>query len=85
MSPEDLGGMFRNLHENRASNTHRAYGPHSVDAYMRYALSYCWLLLPPERRNAQTIKAELQRILDRAVANFQEDATAFGFDPPPSK
>ena len=85
MSLEDISGIMRKFGENSASSSYRGYGPQSVDTYMRYALLYCWLLLPPERRNAETIKAQLQRVLDRAVANFQEDATAFGFDSPPPK
>jgi len=60
-------------------------GPHAIDYMMRQALMTCWMLLPEGQKNAQALKSELQRILDRAIANFQEDATAFGYDSPPPK
>jgi hypothetical protein len=53
-------------------------GPHAVDHAIRQALSVCWMVLPTERRNFETIETEIRRLVDRALAKFKEDCQAFG-------
>lgn len=58
-------------------------GPHVVDQAIRQALSMCWMVLPPERRNFETIETEIRRLVDRALANFKEDFQAFALQSAP--
>lgn len=60
------------------------FGPTGVDQQVRSAISTCWSMMPPDRRNADAVAAEVRRIVERALANLQEDARAFGFAPPPA-
>ena len=53
-------------------------GPGHVDQMIRGAIQQCWMILPKDRRNADEVARQLQRILDRAIANLREDAEAFG-------
>jgi hypothetical protein len=50
-------------------------GPHTFTA----AISTCWMMLPEEKRNPEAVADEIRRIVERALANLKEDATAFGF------
>jgi hypothetical protein len=59
-------------------NPLNALGPDAVDRMIRQAISICWMLLPEERRNAQTIASEIRRIVERAIANLVEDELVFG-------
>jgi hypothetical protein len=53
-------------------------GPHSIDHLVRQAISLCWSLLPPERRTADEVSKQVRRIVDRALANLNEDQNEFG-------
>jgi hypothetical protein len=53
-------------------------GPNLVDSAIRQAIAQCWFALPDERKNADAVKAETRRILERALRDFDEDAAAFG-------
>jgi hypothetical protein len=55
------------------------FGPGGVDQQVRAAISTCWMMLPPEKRNPQAVGVEVRRIVERALANLAEDAKAFGF------
>jgi hypothetical protein len=57
-----------------------AFGPQMVDQMIGQAISSCWMLLPRERRNVQNVRAEMRRILDRALNSFEEDTKAFGME-----
>jgi hypothetical protein len=58
------------------------FGPGGVNQQVRAAISTCWMMLPEDRRNPESVAAEVRRIVERALANVKEDATAFGFDAP---
>ena len=55
------------------------FGPAGVDQLIRAAISTCWKMLPPEKKNHETVAAEIRRIMERALSNLKEDAKAFGF------
>jgi hypothetical protein len=53
--------------------------PH-IDQGIRHAISMCWAALPADRRNADEVEKEIRRIVDRAIQNLRDDATAFGIE-----
>lgn len=59
-------------------------GPMQVDQQLRQAIQMCWLSLPPERRSAVEVEAQIRRLMDRALASMREDASAFGFSGDPT-
>ena len=56
------------------------FGPGGVDQQIRAAISTCWMMLPADKKNHETVAAEVRRIMERALNNLKEDAKAFGFD-----
>jgi hypothetical protein len=52
-------------------------GPGHVDQSIRMAVHHCWMMLPTESRNMAELEKQCRRILDRALADFQEDLKAF--------
>jgi len=54
------------------------FGPQQVDQMIRQAISICWMMLPEGKRKAEAVEAEIRRIVDRALKDLREDATAFG-------
>jgi len=47
--------------------------PALLDRAIRQSIQHCWLTLPPGRRNAEELAAEMRRILDRALYDFARD------------
>lgn len=70
-SPRDA--MFRQLRDMQ--------GPFAADSAMRQAIMNVWRSLPEESRTIEKVVAESQRLLDRAVREFREDAAVYGFEP----
>lgn len=78
--------MLSNFHECSGDNDPEQakkamrdmFGPQAVDQAIRQAISTCWMMLPDEKKSVSTVEAEIRRIVDRALANLKEDATAFG-------
>jgi hypothetical protein len=66
-TPEDAARMMLSIH-----------GPQAVDQALRSAVSLCWMMLPDDRRSAGAVEHEVRRILDRVIADLQEDAKVFG-------
>lgn len=64
--PENGGEMMR-----------RMFGPQAVDNAIRQAISTCWMVLPDDKRTPENVEAEIRRVVDRALANFRDDAQAF--------
>lgn len=64
--PENSGEMMR-----------RMFGPQAVDNAIRQAISTCWMVLPDDKRTAENVEAEIRRLVDRALANFRDDAKTF--------
>ena len=54
------------------------FGPHQVDLGIRQAISICWMMLPDDKRNYETVAAEIRRVVERALASLKEDGKAFG-------
>ena len=55
------------------------FGPQAVDHQIRQAISTCWMTLPGEKRNVEAVEAEIRHLVDRALRDLKEDASAFGF------
>jgi hypothetical protein len=56
-------------------------GPQAVDNAVRQAISTCWMILPEDRRTVAAVEAEVRRVVERALANLRDDASAFGVHP----
>ena len=54
------------------------FGPQAVDQAIRQAISTCWMMLPKEKKNVAAVESEIRRIVERAIDNLREDASAFG-------
>jgi hypothetical protein len=51
--------------------------PHLVQEAINRAITFCWVLLPQDRRSAKEIAAQIRRVVDRTLANLEEDEAAF--------
>jgi hypothetical protein len=49
-----------------------------VDQMVRHAIHSCWMALPKDRRNADELKRQLNRMIDRAIRDMDEDRKEFG-------
>ena len=56
----------------------RLLGPGHVDQMIRQAIHFCWLSLPPKRKNAREVEKQMRRIFERAIRDFREDSEQFG-------
>ena len=63
----------------------KMWGPAVVDQQIRQAISMCWMMLPEDKRNPQTVAKEIRRIVERALATLEDDIKAFGDDEPDSQ
>jgi len=61
------------------------FSPAQVEQTIGSAISMCWMMLPPERKNVATLVAEMRRIFERSMKNLEEDAAAFGIGGEPAK
>lgn len=67
------------LGEMRAPGEFAAFiGPDSIDGAIRQAIGFCRMMLPPGRRTSQNIAVEIRRIVERALANLEEDERRLG-------
>jgi hypothetical protein len=48
-----------------------------VDLMIRQGVNFCWMMLPPEGRTAEHLQKQVQRIVDRALKDHQDDIKAF--------
>ena len=53
-------------------------GAGRVDQMVRHAIQSCWMALPKDRRNADELKRQLNRMIDRAIRDMEEDRGEFG-------
>ncbi len=67
----DLGSSLQGL-------SFKQFAPDTVDAQIRHAIRTCWIILPQERKTVEVLKMEVRRIMDRALASFEEDFRSFG-------
>jgi hypothetical protein len=52
-------------------------GPGQVDAQIRQAIQFAWMMLPDERKTVAEVELVIRQIVDRSLKNFREDAEAF--------
>jgi len=52
-------------------------GPQQVDQLIRHAIQSCWMGLPRGRQNVKEVEKQIRRIVDRALRDLREDASAF--------
>lgn len=52
-------------------------GPGLPDQMVRQAIQFCWIMMPPERQHPLEVAEEMRRILERALRDFTDDASAF--------
>ena len=53
------------------------FNPQQVDRQIRQAIQFCWLMLPPEKKNVDEVEKEIRRIVDRALRDLREDSQGF--------
>jgi hypothetical protein len=51
-------------------------GPGAVDAQLRQAVQFCWMLLPPAQRSLEAVEKEVRRLVDRMFKDMREDEAA---------
>ena len=49
------------------------------EIFIRQAISFCQMMVPPEKQTRQNVTDEVRRIVERCLENFADDARAFGF------
>jgi len=54
------------------------FSPAVIDQFVRQAIQFCWMLLPPDERTVDALEVRMRRIFDRALKDFREDDQAFG-------
>ncbi len=58
----------------------RVFCPGQADQMIRQSLQFCWMSLPKEKRTLDEVKRQIQRLVDRAIRDLEEDRRAFGID-----
>jgi len=53
-------------------------GAGQVDQMVRHAIQSCWMALPRDKRNTEELKRQLNRMIDRAIRDMEEDRREFG-------
>jgi hypothetical protein len=53
-------------------------GPGHVDHTVRQAISFCWMMLPKERKTLDNLETEVRRLFERALKDFRDDSATFG-------
>lgn len=66
-NPEEAREAMRNM-----------LGPQALDQAIGQAISTCWMMLPEKKKSVAAVEVEIRRVVDRALANLREDASAFG-------
>jgi hypothetical protein len=54
------------------------FGPGQVDQQVRQAIQMCWMMLPNENKTVDELEKQFRRIVDRAINDLRDDASAFG-------
>ena len=54
------------------------FSPQQVDQQVRQAIQFCWMALPPEKKNIEEVERQIRRIVERALRDLREDADSFG-------
>ena len=70
--------MFKSDDEGAPDKMRDFMGPMFVDQQIRHAISHCWMIAPPEKKNVPAVEEEIRRIVERALKDLREDAESFG-------
>lgn len=54
------------------------FNPGHVDQSVRQAIQMCWMMLPEGEKSVDEVEKQFRRIVDRALQNLKDDASAFG-------
>jgi hypothetical protein len=54
------------------------FGPGQVDQQVRQAIQMCWMMLPADNKTVDELEKQFRRIVDRAIKDLLDDASAFG-------
>jgi hypothetical protein len=54
------------------------FGPGQVDQMVRHAIQMCWMIMPKKRQTIQEVEKQIRRVVERALKDLREDASAFG-------
>jgi len=49
-----------------------------VDQMVRHAIHSCWMALPKDKRNTDELRRQLNRMIERAIRDMEEDRKEFG-------
>ena len=55
-------------------------GPFGADQAARSLVTTFWRMLPEGERTPERVEAEVRRLLERTLTEYQEDSCAFGFE-----
>jgi len=53
------------------------FGPGQVDQQVRQAIQMCWMMLPTDKKTSDELEKQFRRIVDRAIKDLHDDASAF--------
>ncbi len=53
------------------------FGPTQIEQGLRQSIQFCWMALPPEKRNIDELERQVMRVIDRIFKNMREDENAF--------
>ena len=70
--------MFDPNDRDAARNMKAMFGPGQVDQQIRQAIHMCWMMLPEDKKTVAELEVQVRRILDRAIEDLRNDASAFG-------
>ena len=53
------------------------FGAGQVDQMVRQAIQTCWMALPNRKRNIDELRRQLNRMIERALRDMEEDRKEF--------
>jgi hypothetical protein len=63
-----------------AKSMSEMFGPGQVDDQIRRAITFCWMMLPRDRKTVDELEKQIRRIVNRALKDLREDTEAFGLE-----
>jgi protein-arginine kinase activator protein McsA len=70
--------MFDNNDPETPNKLRAMFGPSQVDQSVRQAIQFCWMMLPDDAKSVDELEKQFRRIVDRAIQDLRDDASAFG-------
>ncbi|MGB7157950.1 MAG: hypothetical protein WBD40_07775 [Tepidisphaeraceae bacterium] len=72
------GGDDEEARKKHLEAMRETFSPAQVEQVIGQAISICWMMLPPEKKNVANVVVEMRRIFERSIKNLEDDAAAFG-------